>query len=342
MTPNTNMRIAAAVLIIIYACVLLAGFVAPYDPAEQDRNHPFAPPARFHFIDASGKFHLRPFTYGWSPRLGGFAEYEEDRTKSLFPRLLVRGSRYKLLGLFSCQRHLFGLDGDNRLFILGADGFGRDQFSRLLWGGRISLLAGLIAATLSLCIGMLAGAVSGYSGGWIDDVLMRLAELFLAMPWLYLLFAVRAFLPLRISTSTAFLLIVAVIGVVGWARPARLIRGVVLSAKERKYVMAARGFGASGFYLLRRHIVPQTTGVFLTQAAILIPQYILAEVTLSFLGLGVGEPVASWGNMLGSLQQYHILASYWWMLAPGLILIPIFWGYHVVADFLHQKLEVRS
>lgn len=342
MTPNTNTRIAAAVLIIIYACVLLAGFVAPYDPAEQDRNHPFAPPARFHFVDASGKFHLRPFTYGWSPRLGSFAEYEEDRTKPLFPRLLVRGSQYKLLGLFSCQRHLFGLDGDNRLFILGADGFGRDQFSRLLWGGRISLLAGLIATTLSLCIGMLAGAVSGYSGGWIDDVLMRLAELFLAMPWLYLLFAVRAFLPLRISTSTAFLLIVAVIGVVGWARPARLIRGVVLSAKERKYVMAARGFGASGFYLLRRHIVPQTTGVFLTQAAILIPQYILAEVTLSFLGLGVGEPVASWGNMLGSLQQYHILASYWWMLAPGLILIPIFWGYHVVADFLHQKLEVRS
>ena len=196
--------------------------------------------------------------------------------------------------------------------------------------------------TLSLCIAMVAGAVSGYAGGWIDDALMRLAELFLAMPWLYLLFAVRAFLPLRISTATAFLLIVAVIGVVGWARPARLIRGVVLSAKERKYVLAARGFGASGFYILRRHIVPQTMGVFLTQAAILIPQYILAEVTLSFLGLGVGEPVPSWGNMLGSLQQYHILVSYWWMLAPGLILIPVFWGYHVLADFLHQHLELKS
>ena len=144
---------------------------------------------------------------------------------------------------------------------------------------------------------------------------------------------------MHISPTVAFFLLVVVIGTVGWARPARLIRGVVLSARERKYVLAARGFGASDFYLLRRHILPQTMGVFLTQAALLIPQYILAEVTLSFLGLGVGEPVPSWGNMLGSLQQYHILASYWWMLAPALVLVPVFWGYQVLADFLHERLE---
>ena len=123
----------------------------------------------------------------------------------------------------------------------------------------------------------------------------------------------------------------------GWSRPARLARGVVLSAKERNYVVAARGFGATELYLLRRHVLPQTKGVILTQAAVLIPQYILAEVTLSFLGLGVADPVPSWGNMLSALQQHSVLASYWWMIIPGILLIPVFLGYY----FLAQSLELR-
>jgi len=323
----------------MYGAVLFAGFCAPYDPVEQDRDHPFAPPTRFRLMDAEGRFHFRPFVYAWTSRAGIFAEYQADRARPLPLRVFVRGSEYKLLGLLACNRHLFGLDTPGRIALLGTDGYGRDQFSRLLWGGRISLLAGLIAATLSLSIGTLIGVASGYFGGLADDLLMRLAELFLAMPWLYLLFAVRAFLPLRISPSTAFLLLVVVIGTVGWARPARLVRGVVLSAKERTYVLAARGFGGSNLYVVRRHILPQTLGVLLTQGAILVPQYILAEVTLSFLGLGVGEPAPSWGNMLGALQRYQVLSSYWWMLAPGLALIPVFWGYHVLADFLHERLE---
>src|SRR6266478_3127742 len=186
---------------------------------------------------------------------------------------------------------------------------------------------------------MLVGAASGYFGGFVDDVLMWLVELFLAVPWLYLLFAVRAFLPLHIGPTVAFLLVVAVIGMVGWARPARLIRGVVLSARERKYVLAARGFGASHFYLLRRHVLPQTMGVFLAQAALLVPQYILAEITLSFLGLGVGEPAASLGNLLGVLHQYHVLTSYWWMFIPGISLIPLFLAYFVMANALQRRLE---
>jgi peptide/nickel transport system permease protein len=334
-------RIAIVILCVTYAAVLLSGFLAPYDPAEQDRALPFAPPMRLRFIEAQGKLHLWPFAYAWKPRQDTFTEYELELTRPLPLRLLVRGPEYKLVGSIKCTRHLFGLDGGDPIFLLGTDGYGRDVFSRLLWGGKISLLAGLIAALLSLFIGTLAGASSGYLGGLADDVLMRLAELFLAVPWLYLLFAVRAFLPLHISATAAFLLLIAVIGTVGWARPARLIRGVVLSARERNFVLAARGFGASDFYLLRRHVLPQTTGLLLTQAALLVPQYILAEVTLSFLGLGVGEPVPSWGNMLGSLQQYHVLASYWWMLAPAVALIPVFWAYYALADFLHERLEFR-
>ena len=132
-------------------------------------------------------------------------------------------------------------------------------------------------------------------------------ELFLALPWLYLLLGARAALPLNLSPRDAFLAIVIVLGVIGWARPARLVRGVVLTAKEREYVIAARGFGASDVYLLRRHVLPQTRGLVLTQAALLIPHYILAEITMSFLGLGVNEPGTSWGAMLSRLQQYHVL-----------------------------------
>ena len=339
MSKKRIFQLAVVLLSLLYAAVLLAGFLAPYDAAEQDREYPFAPPTHLHFVDVQGTLHAWPFIYASTSSADHFAEYQEDRARVFPLRFFVVGENYSLLGFIACHRHLYGVDEPGRLFLLGTDGYGRDQFSRLLWGGRISLLAGLIAATLSLCMGMLVGAASGYFGGFVDDVLMWLVELFLAVPWLYLLFAVRALLPLHIGPTVAFLLVVAVIGMVGWARPARLIRGVVLSARERKYVLAARGFGASNFYLLRRHILPQTMGVFLTQAALLIPQYILAEVTLSFLGLGVGEPVPSWGNMLGSLQQYHILASYWWMLVPGLVLVPVFWAYHVLADFLHERVE---
>jgi len=153
---------------------------------------------------------------------------------------------------------------------------------------------------------------------------MRVAELFVALPWLYLLLALRAFLPLSVSPLRAFFLIIVVVGAVGWARPARLVRGVVLSAKERDYVRAARGFGAKNNYLLQRHILPQTASVILTQAAILVPQFVLAEMTLSFLGLGVPEPVASWGSLLASLQQYSVLVSYWWMYMPALAIVPFF------------------
>lgn len=228
--------------------------------------------------------------------------------------------------------HLFG--ASTPVFLLGTDGFGRDQFSRLLHGGRVSLSAGLLAAALSLGAGWLLGALAGFYGRWTDSAIMRAADIFLALPWLYLLLAVRAFLPLEMPPARAFLMIVAVIGTVGWARPARLVRGVVLSARERGYVLAARGFGASDAWLLRRHILPQTAGVVVTQASLLVPRYIMAEVTLSFLGLGVGEPAPSWGGMLAALQHYHVLVNYWWMFSPALVLIPVFAAYFLLADVL--------
>jgi peptide/nickel transport system permease protein len=189
---------------------------------------------------------------------------------------------------------------------------------------------------------VLIGATAGYYGGWRDGLLMRAAELFVALPWLYLLFALRAFLPLSVSPIEAFLLIVLVIALVGWARPARLVRGVVLTLKERDFVRAARGFGATDGYLLRRHVLPETSSVVLTQAAILVPQFVLAEMTLSFLGLGVPEPVPTWGSLLASLQQYSVLVSYWWMYVPALAIVPFFLGYLGLASALQQETDAEK
>lgn len=181
------------------------------------------------------------------------------------------------------------------------------------------------------------GTAAGFYGGWTDAMLMRFAELFLALPWLYLLFALRAFLPLTVRPLEAFLLVVAVLGAVGWARPARLVRGVVLSIRQRDFIRAARGFGATNGYVLRRHVLPETASVLLTQATILVPQFVVAEMTLSFLGLGVPEPVPSWGNLLAVLQQYSVLISYWWMYLPAIVCVPFFVGYLGLANALHAS-----
>jgi len=325
--------VALAVLHGIIAC---AGFFAPYDPAEQDRDHPYLPPMKLHLVDSQGHFHARPFVYAAQLPDDALDPFEKSTAEPLPLHFFVTGARYRLLGLVPFRMHLFGAQ-KSRIYLLGSDAYGRDQLSRILYGGQISLLAGLLGAGLTLFLGVLIGAAAGYYGGWRDGLLMRAAELFVALPWLYLLFALRAFLPLSVSPVESFLLIVLVIALVGWARPARLVRGVVLSLKERDFVRAARAFGATDGYLLRRHILPGTSSVVLTQAAILVPQFVLAEMTLSFLGLGVPEPVPTWGSLLASLQQYSVLVSYWWMYVPALAIVPFFLGYLGLASALQRE-----
>jgi len=291
-----RVRVALAVLAMLHGAILFAGWLAPYDYDQQHREFSYSAPA----------------------------------LTARAPEGITANCRVEW---FRAGR-LFGTESPCGIFLLGTDAFGRDVFSRVLYGGRISVLAGLIATLLALGFGTAAGAIAGFYGGWADRILMRGGELLLALPWLYLLLAVRAVLPLHIPTTQAFLLVAGIIGALGWVRPARLIRSVVLSVRERGYVQAARGFGASGPYLIRRHILPETVGVALTQATVLIPQFILAEVTLSFLGLGISEPVPSWGNMLMEARQYFALVSHGWLLAPGLLLVPLLFGYFVLADGL--------
>jgi len=330
----------------LHGIVACAGFFAPYNPGEQDRENPYLAPTRIHIFDEHGRLHARPFFYAQKTAADSFDEATKNTAKLVRLRFFTSGEPYRLLGLIPCHLHLFGAES-GRVYLLGSDAYGRDQFSRILYGGQASLLAGLVGTLLTLILGAAIGTAAGYYGGWRGGLLMRFAELFVALPWLYLLFALRAFLPLGVSPFEAIGLVIVGTGAVGWARPARLVRGVVLSAKERDFVRAARGFGASDAYLLRHHILPATWGVLLTQAAVLVPQFVLAEMTLSFLGLGVPEPAPSWGNLLANLQQYSVLVSYWWMYLPALAIVPFFVGYLGVAGALQEqanpyKIEVGS
>jgi peptide/nickel transport system permease protein len=323
MTRKVATTAAFAFVAVLHVVILLAVFFSPYAFDTQYRDYPYAPPTRVHFIDRTGRFHLRPFVYATEqdPGLG----YREDESR-IFPIQFFVSGRF------------FEVRAPAVIFLLGSDEYGRDIYSRLLYGGRTSLAAGLLATNVSLGLGLVFGITAGFYGGWSDRLLMRGSELFMALPWLYLLLAVRAFLPLHV-TPVETLLLVLIIGGVGWVRPARLIRGVALSVKQRGFVLAARGFGPSDLYLMRRHILPSVTSVIVTQATILIPQFILAEVTLSFLGLGIGEPVPSWGNMLAQARQYHTIVEHPWMLAPGLILVPLVMCYLVLADGYSNEVE---
>jgi len=319
-----------------YSAASFAGFVAPYRFETQNRDLNFFPPTRVHFFDRSGRFHLRPFVYRSAARSGSFAQYEEDVT-SLYPvRFLVPGEPYSVWGFLPARVHLFGVEGPARMFVLGTDAFGRDVFSRLVYGSQISLLSSFAAALISVALGLALGGISGYYSRGIDALVMRLSDVFLAMPWLYLLLAVRAALPLRMDSQQTYLFLAVLMGLLGWARPARLARGVVLTVKEAEYVLAARSFGGSDLYLFRRHILPSLWSVALTQLSIYIPQYILAEVTLSFLGLGVTEPAASWGNMLGDLQLF-ISDPHWWLFAPAFALFMVLLAYHGLFTFIKRR-----
>jgi peptide/nickel transport system permease protein len=330
MSRRICLTLAALWLAALHIGAIAAGFIAPGDYAEQNRSSAFAPPTRLHFFDPMGRFHARPFVCRWSADPGTLL-YSEDCSQ-LFPvQLFVTGARYHLFGVVESRTHLFGVAKPASVYLLGTDDFGRDQFTRFLYGAQLSLFSGLFACAISLTLGIIFGTLAGYYRGWADSAIMGAADLSLALPWLYLLLVARALLPLNTGPPAVFLTVVTIIGIVGWARPARLIRNTVLTARERGYVLLAKSFGGSDLDVLWTHIMPQIRSVAMTQVSLLIPRYILAEVVLSFLGLGVNEPTPSWGNLLRPLQQYSILSSYWWMSVPASLLLPTFMSYITIS-----------
>lgn len=321
MRSRRKLVAVVSALVLIHVVALLAGFIAPYSYREQNRSAPRARPSEIRFVDDDGRWHVRPFVIS-----GGNA---------VPIRFFVRASSYELLGLVRSDVHLFGVDDPHRVFILGTDALGRDYFSRLLFGGQLSLSAGLIAAALALSGAIVLGAAAGYGGRYLDAVVMWFGDVFLSLPWIYMLLAARAFLPLDLAPGEAYLVIILMLGTLGWAAPMRIVRGIVSSAKEREFVAAARGAGAGHVHVLLRHVLPQTYSALATQAAILAPAYMLAEVTLSFVGLGVGEPRPSWGNMLAEIPRTSALVAEPWMLAPAVSLVAVTWLFHSVLSSRH-------
>jgi peptide/nickel transport system permease protein len=330
-------RLAVACLGVVYLAALGATYLAPYSYAQQHRRYPLHPPTALHFFDSEGRFHLRPFVDGPVEGPG------EGAGRRIPVSFFVRPEPDPFAGPERLPAwKLFGVEEPAVIFLLGTDELGRDVFSRLLHGARVSLFAGLLAGLLAVALGTAIGAIAGYAGGWVDEVLMRLVELALALPWLYLLLVVRAFLPLYLDPLQSFLLVVGAIACVGWAAPARLVRGVAMKTSHGGRVEAARAVGVSRLGILKRYVVPPALPMAVTQLALSIPQFILAEVTLSFLGLGVGEPVPSWGSMLAALQSFHVLTTAWWMVIPAFALAVVVLSYHQLAIVLQQRLNPTS
>lgn len=330
---------------LFYMVALCADFLAPYDYRSQARRELLAPPTVIHFRDEAGDWHLRPFIY--ARRIVDPLErrYAEDTARRYPLALFTSGQPYKLLRLFPASTHLFGVSEENavdapRLHLLGTDALGRDRFSRLLIASRFSLVVGPLGTLLACALGVILGCVAGYAGRFVDAVLMRAADAMMSLPVLVLILAARAAFPLELPPSRAVLLLVMIFVAVGWAEMARLTRGLVVALREREFVLAARSIGLTKTRILFRHILPNAAAPLIVQATILLPAFLLTETALSFLGVGLQEPEASWGNMLMAAGDITLLSNQpFLILAPAFAIFLFVLGVRLLSEGLKPKSE---
>lgn len=343
---NPLARLGATILIIFYLSVLLADFIAPYSPYESQLDGSLLPPTTIYWRTPEGQFigpHVYPTTQGPVEIETGERQIIVDFDKPAPLRLFVKGRPYRWLGIIPGNRHLFGAVGEAKINLLGTDEQARDQFSRIVYGGRISLSIGLVGITVSFPLGMLVGGISGYFGGWLDSLIMRIAEVLMTIPGLYLLVALAAVLPAQLTSAQRFLLIVVIISFISWAGLARVIRGQVLSIKEREFVQATQVMGANPFYIIVRHVLPQTATYIIISATLAIPGFIVSESVLSLIGLGIQQPDPSWGNLLSSATNASILVLQPWLIwPPALLIILTVLAFNLLGDGLRDALDPRS
>ncbi len=286
---------------------VVAGFLAPYDPNAQSRFEPSAPATKIHFSGLTPVIHPRRVE---NPLR---RTYTEDTSVAFPIGFFVRGYSYKLLGIVETDLHLFGIrstsDSAPRINLLGTDELGRDRFSRLLYAVRFSLVVALIGVLVACLVGISIGGVSGYAGRLVDTFLMGATDAMLALPTLILILGVRAAFPLELPMTRAALLLLLIFGLTGWADMARLTRGLVLSMRTREFVVAAVALGVSQARILFRHILPNILPSLRTRAFLMLPTFLLAEVALSYLGVGLQEPEPSLGNMLTAASDLDQLGS---------------------------------
>ena len=337
--------LAALILLgVIYFMLLFADFIAPYTKDFSDRSMAYVPPSKIFVIDENG--HLsRPYTYNYKREFDPVnlrIKYKFDRSQKHYIKFFAKGESYKFLGLIPMKRHLVTTDRDGRLFLLGTDINGRDVFSRLLFGGRISMTIGFLALFVLFPIGLLYGGIAGYFGGKTDMLMMRFAEAIMCIPSFYLLIILASILPSGMTSIQRFMLIVIILALIGWAGFARVVRGMVLSVKNQEYVQAARSIGASRLGIIIKHILPQTTSYVIVAMTLSVPGYILSESGLSFLGLGIQQPDASWGNMLKEAQEYTNIIYRPWLLTPGFLIFIAVLVFNLIGDTIRDILDPKS
>ncbi len=337
-------KIALIVLGIIYLALFLADFIAPYTKDFSDRTMAYVPPSKIFVIDENGKL-SKPYTYNYIRNFDPEnlrITYDLDRSQKHYLKFFSKGQPYKFLGLIPMQRHLITTDSDGRLFLLGADINGRDVFSRLLFGGRISMTIGFLALFVLFPIGLLYGGIAGYFGGIVDTLMMRFAEAVMSIPSFYLLIILASILPSGMTSIQRFMLIVIILALIGWAGFARVVRGMVLSVKNQEFIQAAKSIGASRLRIIVKHILPQTASFVIVAMTLSVPSYILSESGLSFLGLGIQQPDASWGNMLKEAQEYTNIIYRPWLLTPGFLIFIAVLAFNLIGDTIRDVLDPKS
>ena len=325
--------IAGVVLLLAYLVAFTYEFCAPYGSLTQHKGLVHAPPTRIRVLDADGRLRS-PFVYGLTGKvnLETFQrEFVEDRSVIHPVRLLARGEPYRFWGAIDADLHLFDA-GEGRVFLLGTDELGRDLFSRILAGSRVSLTIGLVGVLISFVLGCLLGGISGYFGGVPDLVIQRLIEVFNSIPGIPLWMALSAVIPVNWPILRTYFTITIILSVLGWTGVARVVRGKLLELREYEYVTAARLAGTRAGKIIAAHLLPGFLSYLIVSLTLAVPRMILGETALSFLGLGIQPPAVSWGTLLQGAQNVTSIAIYPWLLTPALFVIVTVLLYNFVGD----------
>jgi peptide/nickel transport system permease protein len=342
--------VALGILVALYLTAIFAGFIAPYSYEDEIREVAWAPP-NLRFSDKNG-FSLRPFVHPIRMEVDETTFLfvaKEDTSRRQYLRFFVTGGRYPLLGIFDANTHLFGVDPVpatnepyySRIYLMGSDLTGRDIFSRICYGGRISMTIGILGVLFVLIIGLAIGGASGYFGGRIDDVLYSFSQMVMLLPGFYLLLMLRFVFPPKMDSAQVYFVVILILSLVGWPGFAIVIRGMVKSIVAQDFVQAARAVGLTHPRTIARHIIPNTIGYTVVAMTLRIPGYILGEAALSILGLGIMEPTASWGNMLQKAMDIAELDQHPWVLWPGVFIFIAIMCFNLVGDGLRDAVDPR-
>ena len=331
---------SAIMIILFYLVAIFANFFSVQDINSFNAKYKYVAPTDIHWTDEDGSF-TRPYIVNITRKLNmETLEYEYTPGEEKFPiKFLHRGYDYKFLGLFETDIHLMGVDEGAELFLMGSDKLGRDIFSKVIHGARISLSIGLIGVFLSLIFGAILGGISGFYGGRTDTLIQRLIEVLMSFPSIPLWMALAASLPPHWSPLIVYFMITLILSLIGWTGIARVVRGIVMRLKEEKYTEAALLSGAGNFYIIRKHLLPGSTSFVIAHATLSIPAMIIAETSLSFLGIGLRPPVVSWGVLLQEAQSVTVIANYPWILYPAGFVIAIVLFFNFLGDGLRDAAD---